>query len=176
MIEDNSLKGAPDSGDGIKIENVWQQDSETKKEVIDFWLREKVVPAVDNVLERADQVVMVARDPEGNIAGVCTAYIKYLPSLLNNFYYYRSYVSHSYRHQGLASDLIRQSRKFFNKLFQEGQETKAIGIYLEIENDYLKQIKKTIWWRGIENFVFIGIDKRGSHHRISYFDNAVISE
>jgi hypothetical protein len=158
------------------IENVWQlENSDTRKEVVDFWLAEGVIPTGENAQERAKQLVLVARDPEGKIAGVCTAYIKYYPKLVNNFYYYRSFTSKEYRHQGLSRILIKNTREFFNNLFQEGKEPGVIGMYLEVENELLKQIKKTIWFEKHEKFIFIGTDQFGSHHRISYFDNARIS-
>jgi hypothetical protein len=157
------------------IENVWQKDSQTKRDVIAMWLAENVLPNPNEAETRAEQLVMVARTSDGKIAGVCTAYVKYYPNLANSFYYYRSYISRENRHQGLASDLIRKARVFFNQLFQEGKDPRVIGLYLEVENEHLKQIKKTIWWRGMENFVFLGVDNHGVHHRVSYFDNARIS-
>jgi hypothetical protein len=176
MSEFNSPKGFPDSGYRIKIENVWQQVTpEIKQEVIRFWSSEGASLNEEVAAERANQLVLLARDPEGNIIGVCTAYITYISNLANHLFYYRSLIARKYRQHGLAKNLLIEAGKFFNRLFQEGKETKAIGIFLEIENQELKKYNQAVWTDGgAINFYFIGSNNEGSYIRVFYFENTFI--
>jgi hypothetical protein len=172
----NSPEGTPDSGYGINIQNVWQQlDPETKKEVFAFWLSEGLLIPDEIAEERASQILMIGRDSDGKIAGICTAYLTYIPNLINKFYYYRSYIAEKHRTHGLAIEMIKHSRRFLNQQFQEGKDTQAIGVFLEIENDQLKKRNQAVWESGEGwNFYFIGVDQKGSHLRVSYFENTYI--
>ena len=159
------------------LEIVWQKDkSAIKQELIDFWRSEDIIFPDEVAEERINQLVMIARDPAGTIIGVCTARIAYIEHLINNFYYFRSYVGEKYRSQGLAFDFTVQTRKFFNQLFQDGIETKVIGVFMEIENEQLKRRNKAVWESGQDwNFYFVGMDSKGNHLRVSYFENTYIS-
>ncbi|MBC7474750.1 MAG: hypothetical protein H7263_10705 [Candidatus Sericytochromatia bacterium] len=157
------------------FENVWLKETESKKDVIDLWINENVFPK-EIAEQRAKQLVFIVREESSNeVIGVSTSYIKQIPTINNNyFYYYRTYVSNNYRGHKLARLIMINTRELFNKLFLEGKETKAIGIFLEVENEALKKRIKAHWEYPNFIFTFIGTIPNGSHIRITYFDNALI--
>lgn len=157
------------------FENVWQKDSPTKKEVIEFWLQEGVLPSEEEAIKRSDQLIFVARDNTNKVIGVCTAYINYIPHLLNHFYFYRSYITQEHRTNILGPRLFIKSHSILNKIFQQEQEKKTIGIIMEIENKQLASHHKAIWSGFGVQSIFIGVNQRGIAMRVTYFDDAYIS-
>lgn len=65
---------------------------EIAEQVIAFWLRERALPNEAAARQRVAQLVYVIRTPDGEIAGVSTAYTGPAPKLGGEYYFYRMFI------------------------------------------------------------------------------------
>ena len=162
--------------DEYLLENVWEDKTpEIKNEIIEFWMKHNALPTREMAMERVQQVFCIGRDgATGQIAGLGTVYEKYNPQLENSFYYYRSFVAPDHRRSLLATNLVLHTRDFFEAAFVKKELTKCIGMFVEVENEYLQKHRNQAVWP-YSGFVYIGKNAKGYHQRVYYFKGALIS-
>ena len=157
------------------FDNVWQNKSDTTKEaIISFWLAENALPNREAAEKRLDQVAVIAR-ASGNdaVAAVSTLYRQFNQRLGHPFYYFRCFVGKDHRRKLLAAKLLVQDYEMLNARFQAGQDPKAVGMLIEVENQGLnEQHRKAVWDHS--GFTFIGYNQRSQQLRLRYFDGARI--
>lgn len=171
MIRDFMMQTVPT----FSFDNVWQcLSSEGKEELINFWLNEGAIKLRESAEQRLPQVAMIARDPEGNIAAVCTIYTQYCPRLENQVYYFRAFTQPRYRVQKLALQLFCAVRDFLEQAFIAGTQMQGIGMLLELESEILKKYVRDAYHPQSKT-TFIGKNDRGDHLRVYYFTGAKIS-
>ena len=67
---------------GYRLEGVWPEASDrVQSDVVSFWLAESALPSRPTVEQRAHELVVVARDMDGQVAGVSTAVKTHVPHL-----------------------------------------------------------------------------------------------
>ncbi len=158
----------------IKLQRVWQSLNENlTQEIVEFWLAQGAVRDRDVALQRAKQVVFVARSEAGALVAVNTAYLQHNEQLDLSFYYVRAFVAEPARRSQLAVIMLRRLQKFFNELFQMGSLSPAVGLFLEVENPAIKKFRNEAIWPTTK-FVYMGRNARGDHQRAYYFDGATI--
>lgn len=156
------------------IDNVWEEKTENlQNEIIEFWVTHGALSR-EQANERVKQVFCVGRDKTGKIAGVGTVYPQFNQQLENSFYYYRTFVAPDHRQTLFGTDLLMYARNYLNNLFVKGDNTRFIGMIVEVENEYLKKYRNDGVWPK-SGFVYIGKNNRGDHVRVFYFDEARIS-
>ncbi|MCA9994800.1 MAG: hypothetical protein KDE56_03565 [Anaerolineales bacterium] len=163
------------TSDIYTLQNVWEEKSDDlKEEIIDFWLSERALGSREQAEKRVNEVVFVARDSFGEIAGICTAYAQQNLQLRHNFYHYRTFVAAAHRKGNIGIRLLVEARDYFNGRFTQGHNPDIIGIIIEIENkEVSRHFTAAIWPR--TGFVFVGYNQRGDHVRVYYFDEAHIN-
>jgi hypothetical protein len=147
-----------------------QLSSEDQQDLVDFWVREKALPNAQAAQQRVAQVVMFARDEEGEVAGVCTAMPQNPPQLGQPVYFYRSFIALRYR-QTLV--VFRMLKKAIALLEDDARkhDWPCIGVLLELENDRFGEKGRMPVWPGID-FVYVGKSPRGLECRIHWFRDA----
>jgi len=147
-----------------------QSSSEDQQDLIDFWVSEKALPNAQAAQQRVAQVVMFARDEEGEVAGVCTALPQNPPQLGQPVYFYRSFIAPRYR-QTLV--VFRMLKKAIALLEDDARkhDWPCIGVLLELENDRFGEKGRMPVWPGID-FVYVGKSPRGLECRIHWFRDA----
>ena len=160
------------------FETVWPNPAKnTRDEVVDFWLEERVL-AQGKAEERAAQLLVVCRHIDGVVAAVSTAMPTFVERLGLRCFYFRAFVGPAHRVRGLRSSkvihqLVRKSYDALNARFQQGIDVDCVGLYLEIENPNLQRHRnELIWTDDGASVVFVGISPGGHHARIWYFDKA----
>lgn len=78
-----------------------------RAEVVAFWLDHGAIPTRDQAQTRADELVCVARNGVGEIAGVNTAYLADLPGQPHPYHVYRMFIRPRDRHVQVARALLR---------------------------------------------------------------------
>jgi len=157
------------------LENVWEEKSEEiKKEIIAFWLAEKAIQSRQEAEQRVDQVFFVVRDSDKKIIGINTVYKIYNQQLENYFYYYRTYISPKARKFQMIGNMLFKTRDFLESRFIDKTDTQTIGMFLEIENEDIKNKLNLAIWPD-SKFVYIGKNQQGDHLRVYYFKHAKIS-
>ncbi len=164
-----------------RLERVWPTLSEAVRgEVVDFWLAEPAIPDISVARQRAYQLLVVARDPDGQVAGVSTAQRMHVEHLGCECFFYRTYVGRAHRIRGIRSTglvwkILHESYRLLNERFQQGDDPKVLGLYAEMENpSIMKYRNEAVWQEDGMNFVYIGRAPDGKHKRVWYFDGARI--
>lgn len=160
----------------VYIENVWGRMSpELIREVINFWSDNSMLKPGFSHDERAKQVVLIIRNQEQNkIVGVSTAAMVTFKQLnSNNFYLYRSIILPRYRHPGLTSKVIVETRDFLEAFSKHDSINKCIGMLTFVENPRINQFRREAIWPA-SKMAFIGVDKEGRQIRVYYFKGAII--
>ncbi len=157
-------------------ENVWQKMSPTLiQEVINFWDVNQMIKPGFSSEERAQQVVLILRSEMDNkIVGLTTAGVVTFKQLNSkNFYLYRSIILPGYRHPGLTSKLIVETRDFLELANSHEVLNPCIGILTFVENPRIQQFRREAIWPA-SKMAYIGMDKQGRHIRVYYFRGATI--
>jgi hypothetical protein len=128
--------------------------------------------------ERAYQLLVVARDQQGNVAGVSTALRMHVVQLGFDCFFYRTFVGRAHRVRGIRSTglvwkILQESYRLLNERFQQGNAPGVLGLYAEMENPSIMRVRnEAVWQEDGMNFVFIGKTQSGRHVRVWYFDGA----
>lgn len=158
----------------INFYDVWEKiDSTLEQELISFWLDNKALPSRENALLRVPQVAVIARDADGQLVGVSTAYEQYNTQLESHFYYVRAFVVESARRSSVALDLLKHVKSLFEARYAAGNSPRCIGLYMEVENKLLQKHRNEAVWPRTQ-FVYIGKNAKGDHMRVYYFDGVKI--
>ncbi|MBQ0799701.1 MAG: GNAT family N-acetyltransferase [Porticoccaceae bacterium] len=173
-MKNNKTEG----NNGVTFEFVWENiGPELIEKVISFWVSENAFQGDRAIMEsRARQLIVVARDADKNIIAVNTAERMKIPLLLNNwFYFYRVFVSPAYRKKGVMMAVSHRAREYLHQRFISGEDTVAKGFYTAAENSILQKVQtQAVMVIGGIDHPFIGVDKKGRHLRVGWFDGATI--
>lgn len=160
----------------IVFQNVWQKMSpDLIQEVIAFWNANKMIKPGFSSEERARQVVLILRDANTKaIVGLSTAGVVTFKQLnSNNFYLYRSIILPGYRHPGLTSKVIVETRDLLEAYNKKEGNNFCKGILTFVENPRIQQFRREAVWPA-SKMAYIGMDKEGRHIRVYYFKGATI--
>lgn len=149
-------------------------DDAAKAEISAFWRREGALNDDAAIDQRLKQVVMHARTPAGEVAGVCTAMPLTPPRLGQPMYYWRTFVGARWRRSALVMSLLKRSCV----LLEEHARTHGypcIGVLLELENDRFRERGRMATWFN-PRFVYIGRSDRGLDLRALYFKGARLKD
>jgi hypothetical protein len=159
---------------GYSVDIVWENKPEALlNEIVEFWLANKALPNKETALERAPQVAVIVRDEAGAIAGLSTVYQQVHPRFGVSFNYMRAFVTEAHRRTMLATLLVFEVARYFQKRFKEGHNPEVIGVYMEIQNEAVNKTMNQAVWPYLP-FFFAGKTQRGAFERIFYFEGAKI--
>lgn len=140
------------------------------QDLLDFWRREGAIPDEQQARERLAQVIFVARDGEGAVAGVCTAYPITPPQLGQPMYFWRAFIAPRWRHTRLIGTLLARSCATLAGDARE-HDWPCIGVLLELENTRFREAGRKAEWVN-PRFSYIGKSPRGLDVRVHYFRGA----
>ncbi|MGH8400686.1 MAG: hypothetical protein ACRESU_06245 [Gammaproteobacteria bacterium] len=121
---------------------------EIAEQVIAFWLRERALPNEAAAQQRVAQLVYVIRAPDGEIAGVSTAYTGPVPNLGGTFYFYRMFIRRPDRVPGM---MRRVTEMTFDTLRERTPAGGPEGVVVVAENRKLhrpaaeRQLERAGW-------------------------------
>jgi hypothetical protein len=154
-------------GEGYRIVPLAETDAASPDDVLELWAREAAMPETE-AQRRVHEVLMVALDPNDGVAAVSTVYLERNPQLGLDLFYYRTYVANEHRMGHLAVRLLWATRDHLRERFEGGEDTRAPGMIMEVENELLKTYYNRAFWV-ISDFFFIGESEHGAHVRVHYF-------
>jgi hypothetical protein len=158
----------------LVFENLLESSAnpETREQVFEMWRRGGVL-SPEAMPKRFAEVLLVARDPDGTLVGVCTVVQRPVPRLLDNhFHHFRCFVASGARRQGAARAMLLETRRYLTKEWKRFPHCK--GVLLVVENEYLKTMASQAVWP-IVGFTFVGVTPSGHHLRVHYFPGARIA-
>jgi hypothetical protein len=153
------------------IEHVDASESVSRRDVADLWVREEALPR-PRAERRISQVCLVATTPEGELAGVSTAYVAPNRQLRLELWHIRAFVAEKHRAGHLATQLLWRTRDHLAEGFASGKHT-APGAMVEVENEDVKRLFPEVLWQPTM-FTFIGNNSRGDHCRVHWFEGALL--
>jgi hypothetical protein len=159
-------------GDRYRIEPLAQSEEVTPDDVLALWAVEGVVPE-EEARRRVHEVLMVAIERKAGLAGVSTVYLQRNAQLGMDLWHYRTYVAPPHRHGQLAIQLLWRTRDHLRERYQSGEDTRAAGAIMEVENEGLRMYFNKAYWL-YSDFTFIGVNERGAHVRVHYFPGAKV--
>ena len=150
---------------------VWPEiDEHDTADLMAFWKREGAIPDEAQAKARLKQAVMLARDADGEVAGVCTAMPMTPPQLGQPVYFWRAFVAPKWRATRLIYSLLMDSFDVLDAYARE-RGFPCIGVILELENTRFGEVFRKAEWSK-PHFVYIGKSPRGLDVRVRYFRGA----
>jgi hypothetical protein len=159
---------------GYRIDRLAEQDVVSAADIVALWGQRAAVTD-EEAQRRLDEVLLVATDASGALAGVTSVYVQRNEQLRMDLWNQRAFVAREHRHSTVALWLARIGVEQLETAFVDGRDTRAPGIVWEIENEGLK----AYFHRGTlmpPGFHFIGENARGDHVRVYYFPGATAPE
>jgi hypothetical protein len=157
-------------------------DEVDEQAAINFWLRQGAMsPEVAS--ERIAQLACVAVDRDAGLVGVSTAYLARSEQLRTQMWHYRVFVGADHRAENISRHLLVQTTLGLQGRFVTGEDTRAPGMVMEIENEGVKRRWNFgVWhdpavteWDGRTwPWTFIGENRRGDHVRVHWFPGAEV--
>ena len=155
-----------------RIEVFADQDEVSVDDVIATWRREVGMPE-EVARRRADQLLLVAIDDAGGVAGVSTAFVARNDQLRMDLWNVRVLVARAHRGGKLAIALAQHAREHLHERSLAG-DTSGAGVLFQVEHEGLKTIDRAHWRR--TGFTFVGETEQGHHVRVAYFPGVLAPE
>ncbi len=163
----------PPLEDRYRIEPLDETNEVTPDGVLALWRRERAMGDAE-ARRRVHEVRLVAIDRDQGLVGVGSAFIQHNPQLRMDLWYGRVFVAGAHRHSNVGRVLMMRGRELLERRFTSGEDTRAAGVVMEIENEGLKRyFNKALWRAGPVESTFIGENVRGDHVRVYYFPGAL---
>ena len=163
----------PPLEDRYRIERLDETAEVTPDDVLALWRREGAMDDVE-ARRRLHEVELVAIDRDQGLVGVGSAYMQHNPQLRMDLWHGRVFVAGAHRHSNVGRVLMMRGRELLERRFISGEDTRAPGVVMEIENEGLKRyFNKALWRAGPVESTFIGENARGDHVRVYYFPGAL---
>lgn len=156
---------------GYRIVPFAEQDEVTPDDIVALWTGEGVLPEAE-ARRRVDEVMLVAIDGEGRLAGITTRYLQHNEQLRMDLWYIRAFTSQAHRKSAIATAIAVRGREWLEQRFVSGQDTRAQGLIYEVESELLKRIFPNAIWKPAD-VLFIGENAQGAHVRVHYFAGAM---
>lgn len=156
---------------GFRIVPFAGQEDVTPDDVVALWTAEAGLSEAE-ARRRVDEVMLVAIDDEGRLAGVTTRYLRHNQQLRMDLWYQRAFTAHAHRKSAIGTALAVRGREHLEEAYVSGRDTRAAGLIYEVENEMLKQIFPNPVWKPAD-VLFIGATEQGAHVRVHYFAGAV---
>ena len=156
---------------GYRVVPFAEQDEVGADDVIALWTGEGALPEAE-ARRRVDEVMLVAINDKGTLAGVTTRYLQRNEQLRMDLWYVRVFTASAYRKSLVATSLAVRGREYLEEAFVSGRDTRAAGMIYEVENELLKSLFPNAVWKPAD-VLFIGENEQGAHVRVHYFAGAL---
>jgi hypothetical protein len=166
-----SVSHDPPSASAYRVVPFAEQDAVGPDDVISLWTAEAGLPETE-ARRRIDEVMLVAIDDGGTLAGVTTRYLKRNEQLRMDLWYVRAFTAAAHRQSMVATALAVRGREYLEDAFVSGRDTRAGGLIYEVENELLKRVFPKPIWKPAD-VLFIGENEQGAHVRVHYFAGAL---
>lgn len=156
----------------FRIHNIRENgDDSLRQRAIERWLADGVMSATE-ATRRAGELLLVATHQEGStVAGMVTTYLERARRLELPLWHMRAYVAPEFRRHEIGFRMLMETVSYHRQQFASGQDTRGLGLYMEIENSHIKQHRNEALWP-LSGLAFVGVNARGDHCRVAYFEDA----
>lgn len=153
-----------------EIEFVWRNVDDTLAEqIITMWDQHDALPPGADAIERAKEVVVVARE-NGELGGVVTATEWFYKALRHNFALYRVFVAPAYRQGGLLRELARKMHDDLQAWSLENPDAGISGVASVREARFLRENRRKGFSPGL-GAMLVGFNASGFPINVKWFDH-----
>jgi hypothetical protein len=161
-------------GPGYTVDLFAEQDAVSAADVIALWKREAGLGPAE-AERRLGEVIAVATDAEGHLAGISTAYLQRNDQLLADMWYLRGFVAEAHRRSSIVIALAVKGRDDLVRRYADGEDRLGIGLIFEVESELLKRAYPVAYWPWTD-VTFVGENARGDDVRVHYFPGVLAPE
>jgi hypothetical protein len=136
-------------------------------DVLDLWRRDAGLSG-EVAESRIPELLVVATDPEGALAGVSTAYLRRNEQLGLDLWHYRAFVASAHRMNSIALQLAQGGVDLLQRRSLAPSSPSAAGVLMEFENEGVKR-RFPGGYGPTMAFTLIGENRRGNPVRVRYF-------
>jgi len=141
---------------------------EIKQEALAFWANERAL--ADGVaIDRAEQLVAIARGDASQIVAVASAERAIAPIIAQPVLSYRTFVAKAHRREGIATRLLDFSFQEVEPRVCQQSNPQTVGMLLRYSPELAAWFDEHLFWPSTQ-FSFLGRMPNGDHLRIRYFD------
>jgi hypothetical protein len=158
---------------GYRIEVFAEQDVVTPDDVLALWTSEGGLPP-EEAERRLSELLVVACDDRGRLAGICTAYLARTEQLGADMWHSRVLVAAAHRQSNVARAVAVAGRDHLERRFLSGEDRRGLGVIYVVQTQVLRDHAYACW-RATRAW-FIGETARGDHVRVHYFPGALAPE
>ena len=162
----------------VHLEHVEQPLTKpVEDKILALWEQEQAI--ITDTEERMGEVLALAWDGD-NLAGVASTAVVHHEGVDKPLFILRTLVNSMFRQQGVAYQLYQSVVEQLEERFDKGQDTRAIGVFVEVEAEHVKDMTEvpcsfshnhSVQKRPMQ-FNLTGITQRGFPQYIYYFENA----
>jgi hypothetical protein len=147
-------------------------DSTVANAILELWAREGAVPEAD-AQRRVHQTLNVVIERDEGVIALSTAYVERSAQVGLDLWYFRTFVSRAHRNTHVATQLTMHNRDLLERRFSSGEDTRAVGVAFELQNEGMRKYINTAIWQPVD-FIFVGDNERGEPVRVHYFPGAQV--
>ena len=157
----------------VSIE-LFARSAVTPDDVVRFWTAEARMDP-DEARRRVPEVLAVAVDPDGQLAGVCSVYVHEFETLRAPVWVCRAFVRTTNRAMSVGANLGAAAVTTLEHRFTTGEDTRGTGVVMVQENAALRAAHPSAVWRGAPvDLAYVGVTARGHDIRLKWFPGATV--
>lgn len=161
----------PSLADGYELARFDEQEHFDDAAVIAMWEAAGLLHPAERA-RRVHEVHLVARGPDGDLAGVTTCWLDCSTQLGMDVWFYRAFVPEAHRRSAVAVHLAVRGREDLSERFATRQDTRGAGMIYVVQHPGLKQAFDAALWEPAL-FTYIGAVGDDDHVRVHYFPGAL---
>jgi hypothetical protein len=117
-------------------------DREVVNSILALWERERVLP-VSEAERRVHETINVVIERDEGVVALSTAYVERSAQLGMDLWYFRTFVARAHRNTHVATQLTMHNRDLLEKRFVAGEDTRAVGVAFELQNEGMRKYINT---------------------------------
>jgi hypothetical protein len=155
---------------GYRIEPFSVEDRTMAEAVVELWTKEGALSPAE-AQRRVSEVRYVVTDEQNKPAAIATTYLARSDQLRADFWYFRTFTAAQHRKANIAVSLVQTTRDHLEQRYVSGEDRRAMGFIMEIENEGLRRtFPKPLWFES--DVLLVGENARGAYVLVHYFPGA----
>ena len=140
------------------------------EDLIAFWVGRGLLDE-ETARARVADVLFVATDAAGELAGIGSAFLARHPQLRMMLWHYRTYIAPEHRRSALALSMAERSQELLEARWISGRDVRGAGLVFDLQSPILRQhFRHGVWPR--TRMAFFG-RRPEADMRVRYFPGAL---
>lgn len=142
-------------------------------DLVAFWTGRDLLDE-EEARARVADVLFVATDPQGGLAGIGSAFLARHPQLLMTLWHYRTFIAPEHRRSALALAMAERSQELLEARWISGRDVRGGGLVFDLQSPILREhFREGVWPR--TRMAFFG-RRPEADMRVRYFRGALVPD